>query len=378
MAKVLRGVFILILVGAVGVAGAGWYLSGLLLFREKPRAAWRTQQEPECSPWMRNVAFADLRVGAPDGKALDATCEDAMALPHESRTVKAENGFDIHYNVYANPTGADAYAATGPGSTTGAENGASPEGADTGNAGDGGRGAPLFLHVHGVSGNFLHGARYFQMASRLGFQLVAMDLSNHGRSSRNGKGAAYGCREQLDVVAVVDDLKARYPGRDIYLHATSMGAMAVANALPRLMADDSQRRIVALSLENPIPSVREIVTESPYRPPVPDGLIDVGLAIAGWRAGFNFESCKPSDTVRFARVPVLVQWSEKDDLVTRSLTNAFMAALPADVPHVLEIFPGGGHSAVWNGDPERYEAQTRANWREGLRWRGERLLGRRP
>jgi alpha-beta hydrolase superfamily lysophospholipase len=230
-------------------------------------------------------------------------------------------------------------------------------------------GAPLFLHIHGVSGNTLHGARYVKMAERLGFQLVAMDLSNHGESQHDGRGAAYGCREDADVAAVVDDLMTRHPGRDLYLHATSMGAMALTNAMPRILASDLARRVVAVSLENPISSVRDIVMRSPHRPPVPDLFIDLGLALASWRADVNFEACRPIDSARDVRLPVLVQWSEKDDLVPRSMIDEFFAALPSGAPARLEIFENGGHSAVWNGDPARYEDQTLANWREGLRKR---------
>jgi pimeloyl-ACP methyl ester carboxylesterase len=216
------------------------------------------------------------------------------------------------------------------------------------------------------------------MAERLGFQLAAMDLSNHGLSQRDGMGAAYGCREDADVVAVVGDLMERHPQRDLYLHATSMGAMALANAIPRLMALDTGRRIVALSLENPIPSVRDVVTRSPHRPPVPDAFLDLALLVAGWRAGYNFESCRPLDNVRFAKRPVLVQWSQRDDLVPRELVEEFVSALPGDIPRRLEVFSDGGHSAVWNGDPVAYEAQTKENWLVGLRVRDELLLGRSP
>lgn len=347
MTMVLRGFFILILVGIAGVGASAYYLSGLLLFRDKPRSEWATLQAPRCSPWLENTAYADLREGAPAGKPVDFPCAEASTLPHASFVVKASTGMEVAYKVYGNAV---------PTSD-----------------------APLFLHVHGVSGNSLHGARYFKMAERLGFQLVAMDLSNHGESQRDGKGAAYGCREDADVVAVVEDLLSRFPGRDLYLHATSMGAMALTNALPRLLASPAaEARIVAVSLENPISSVRDVVLKSPQTPPVPGVLIDIGLLVAGWRAGYNFDSCRPIDNAKFVRVPVLVQWSEKDDLVPREMIDAFFAALPADVPRALEVFPGGGHSAVWNGNPPLYEAQTAENWLKGVAAQTERNAGFRP
>ncbi|MCA2962169.1 MAG: alpha/beta fold hydrolase [Silvanigrellales bacterium] len=347
MTKVLRGLFILILVGIAGVGASAFYLSGLLLFRDKPRSDWATVKTPQCSTWLETVAYADLREGAPRAKPIDLSCEEGTRLEHSLFSVKAITGMDIAYKVYKSAL-------------------PSPE-------------APLFLHVHGVSGNSLHGARYLKMAERLGFQLVAMDLSNHGESQRDGKGAAYGCREEADVVAVVEDLLRRFPGRDLYLHASSMGAMSLTNALPRLLASEATAaHIVAVSLENPISSVRDVVTKSPLTPPVPGFLLDMGILVAGWRAGYNFDTCRPIDNAKFVRVPVLVQWSEKDDLVPRAMIEDFFAALPSDVPRTLEIFPGGGHSAVWNGNPTLYEEQTAENWRKGVAAQAERKADFRP
>jgi pimeloyl-ACP methyl ester carboxylesterase len=348
MSKALRGVtFLLVVVGAV-VFGGGWYLSGMLLFRDKPMDYWQKPQKPACSPWMVDWAFADLRTeSVPPRASVDDQCPRALEYPKTSHGIKASHGLDVHYNVFDNPIRASAY----------------------GNTESAGTLPPLFLHIHGVSGNWAHGARYFKMASRLGFQLVAMDLSNHGESGRDGKGAAYGCREDADVAAVVNDLKSKFPGRDLYLHATSMGAMSLLNAMPFLMSNNSDGRIVAITLENPIPSVREIVMKSPYRPPVPDAFISMALAFASWRAGHNFDTCRPLDSAGSVRVPTLVQWSEKDEMVPRELVESVVNALPADVPHRFETFPRGGHSAVWNGDPLKYEEQTLANWQEGLEWR---------
>lgn len=341
MTMVLRGFFILILVSIAGLGISAYYLSGLLLFRDKPRSEWATPAAPQCSRWMNTSAYADLREGAPEGQPVDFPCSEASALPHTPSRVKASTGMEIAYKVYETPSPGD--------------------------------NKPLFLHIHGVSGNHLHGARYLKMAERLGFQLVAMDLSNHGDSQRNGEGAAYGCREDADVVAVVEDLLTRYPSRNLYLHSTSMGAMALTNALPRLLAaPKASDRIVAVSLENPISSVRDVVTQSPQTPPVPRVLIDLGLLVAGWRAGYNFDACQPIEAAKFVRVPVLVQWSEKDDLVPRPMIDAFFEALPADTHKTLEIFPGGGHSAVWNGNPPLYEDQTATNWRKGLAVQEER------
>lgn len=347
----LTGTFVL---GASALGGAANHLSDLLLFRERPKEEWTNPQKPACSQWMREYAYADLTQGTPGSKPVDFTCEEALAHPGESFKVSSDSGMAVHYKVYQNPRDGDAYAGF-------------PQMAA--------KAPPFLLHIHGVSGSHLHGARYFKMASRLGFQLVAMDLSNHGLSEHNGKGAGYGCRESPDVLAVIGALLRSSPDRDILIHATSMGAMALGNAASQLTALDARHRIVAAVIENPIPSVRRVVDESPHRPPVPAFLIDVGMALAHARSGYNFEACRPIDGYKGLTLPAAVLHAQPDDLVPEKLAREVFNSLPKALPNVYKVYPRGSHSAVWNGSPAEYEADVMDIWRTGLRYRSEGLLG---
>jgi alpha-beta hydrolase superfamily lysophospholipase len=321
-------------IGAIAVLS--YVLAGMLIYFRKPKSEWDVPRPPVCAEWMVGKAFADL--SSPEKAAtktpIDIGCEDTLKLPKEDFEVKSNSGFKIHYAVYPNET-------------------KDPK-------------APLFVHVHGISGNYAHGARYFKAAGRMGFQLVALELSNHGLSEKNGKGAAYGCREDADIYAVVEDLRRRMPNRLIYIHATSMGTMALANALPLFSSAEASEDIAAMSMENPIPSVHDVVLNTPQRPPLPSAFLEMGIWVAGLRAGFNFETCRPVDSLQYANVPLLIQFSKKDDLVTYSMVQEFMKAIPADVKSRLELYDEGSHSAVWNADPERYEKETVENFRLGL------------
>ena len=341
MSLLLRGLFYFAIISLAAFAWAAYTLSGMLLFRDKPKDFWTQSSMPVCAPWMNSVAYANLQqtsgvpkieAGQTEFEKIDITCAEALVRPREDFYVNSASGMKVHYALYPSPL----------------------------------QDPPLFVHIHGVAGNFIHGTRYVEAARRMGFQLVSMDLSNHGLSAKNGKGAAYGCREDSDIVAVFDDLTKRFPNRKLYLHATSMGAMALANAFPNLMAHAARRSIVAASLENPISSVRDIVLHSPATPAVPEFFLDAALALSGFRAGYNFESCKPIDSVKYVQVPILVQWSVLDDLVPKFLIDKFMNEIPANVPSKLTIFEKGGHSAVWNSDPDAYESQTVENWKLGL------------
>ena len=349
----------IVVLGVSTLASASYYLSDLLIFRQKSKERWMHVDPPECPSWMTDYAYADLSKGQPgsNSKPVDFTCEEAKKLPSQDFHVKAEDGLNIHYKVYDNPVQANAYE---------------------GSPANLGKETPLMLHVHGVSGNYLHGTRYFKAASRMGFQLVSMDLTNHGLSDTNGKGAGYGCREYASVVAVIADLQQKYPNRDLIVHSTSMGAMSVSNALKALQSLDTGRKIVSVVFENPIPSVRQIVYGSPQKPPVPDFLIDFGLALADYRAGYQFDTCKPIDNLKYLTVPAAVLQSALDDLVPVKLAREFFEALPPQMPHLYKVYPQGGHSAVWNGAPQEYEADLKAIWHAGLRHRSESLLGKAP
>lgn len=332
---------VLTLLAAI-LLGGMFHLSDLLIFPFKPREKWASVETVECSPWMNDWAYADLSNGGPGTKSIDISCPESMNLPSQSFYVTNPSDEKIHYKVYDNIA-------------------------------DDKRGLidimPIFLHVHGVAGNYLHGARYFTMAQRLGFQLVVMEMSNHGLSHHNSLGASYGCREQYDVLAVVDALKAQFPGRKILAHGTSMGSMALINAAAKIAAgaDEFERRIVqALVLENPIPSVAQLVVSSPKRPNVPQFFIDMGVWLAGFRAKVDFNTCQPIDAAPAINLPTYVYNAVNDDIIQHEYSTQVANAIPAQFLFRRKVFEKGAHSAVWNGQPAEVEQDILELWQAAL------------
>lgn len=323
--------------GAV-FTGALFYLSDLLLFPFKPREKWISVETIDCTQWMKEYAFADLREGFPSKKALDISCDDSLNLPAQSFYTKSSRGERIHYKVYENLTQEQQKSPQQP---------------------------PLFFHVHGVSGTHMHGARYFKMAQRLGFQLAVMDLSNHGLSDHNGLGASYGCREQYDVLAVLEALKAQFPNRKILWHSTSMGTMASLNAAGVLLPkeqSESEKSVLAFVLENPIPSVEQLVQSTPKKPNVPQGFISLGVWLAEKRGRVDFSSCEPIRSAPKVSVPTYVYNSVNDDIVSPEVSGQIVAALPKDSVYRVKVFQKGAHSTVWNGNPEEVEKDFAELW----------------
>ncbi|NBX17083.1 MAG: hypothetical protein EBR09_06935 [Proteobacteria bacterium] len=327
--------------GAV-FTGALFYLSDLLLFPFKEREKWMSVETISCNPWMKEYAFADLREGFPSKKTLDISCDDSLNLPSQSFYTKSSLGERIHYKIYDNLT---------------EDQKKSPQQ------------APLFFHVHGVSGTYMHGARYFKMASRLGFQLAAMDLSNHGLSDHNGLGASYGCREQHDVIAVLNALKSQFPNRKILWHSTSMGTMASLNAAAVLLPaekPDSDKSISAMVLENPIPSVEQLVLSTPKKPNVPQGFITLGVWLAEKRGKVDFSQCEPVKAAPKVNIPTYVYNSVNDDIVSPEVSGQIVAALPKENVFKVRVFNRGAHSTVWNGNPEEVEKDLAELWQAAV------------
>jgi hypothetical protein len=72
------------------------------------------------------------------------------------------------------------------------------------------------------------------------------------------------------------------------------------------------------------------------------------------------------DNLKYASVPMLLQFSEKDDLVSLGMVQKFAKNIPEGVASSVQIFKEGSHSAVWNADPALYEKQTIENFNLGL------------
>jgi pimeloyl-ACP methyl ester carboxylesterase len=352
-----------LLILSAAAIGGGYTLSELLLFTGRStKAAWMHPAPPTCTGWANDTGFRldpDRADGATDSAANPSNlpwlldCPSILTKAAHHRFTANLNGTAIHYVVFP----------TQPKSAAGSDS--------TGNSPASHAQQPLWVHFHGVNGNYLHGARYLAAAERLGFQLVSAELSNHGTSGYTGRGAAYGCSERFDVLAVLSDLLTLEPNRDILITASSMGTMALALAEKDLTRLDTGHHVIAYALENPISSVEEIVTESPAVPHFPSFLVQIGLAFAGMRSGHNFLSCKPLKSYGDFSRPVLVQHAETDGFAPVEMGRRVFAALPNALPKQLKVYPSGGHSAVWNSQPHAFESDLIEIWNLGLVYREE-------
>lgn len=308
------------------------HVEAVTYFRETP-ASWNKLKSSQCLRWRKKFIFGDLRPHSKDPLLpLEDSCEEALKYPGKSHFALNERGQKIHYLRY--PT--------------------APKQAK----------APILLFVHGIAANAVTGLKFYPIAQRLGFELIIMELSNHGKSDDDGQGASYGCRETADLMAVLKALKQQDPSRPVLIYGTSMGAMTVANAAPALQ--DYQSHVRGVVLENPQSSLRDIVGVYAHKMGIPDFHTDLVVHLTGLRAGVDYTSCAPAERVKQLTVPALVMVSEKDYMVPVWMVEKVFRQIPAQTPRLYKRYPFGEHSAIWNGQPEVFERDLKKFWQASL------------
>jgi len=337
------------LVGLSLIPVAGLFYLNLqadkMLYYKYGKAYWLKPNPAQCDEY-RLGYFKDLRPASVSGASasaprhghLDLSCEAALKFPAESRFASNSEGLKIHYRVFPAPPARRPAKSSSPSET------------------------PLLLHVSGITSTWLNGARYAKAAERMGFQLIAMEMRNHGISDHNQAGVSYGCKEKNDVKAVLSALQKDFPKSPILLWGSSGGSMAILNAAPSLPSEFPQ--VKALLVESPSSSLRDVAeSKSPGLPP---WLYETAIGIAGMRAGVKFQDCAATTLAPQVQLPTWVVVNKADPLTPPWMAKKIHAALPAAL-RSLTIYPHGGHEAVWNGQPEQYEADLEKFWKQNVK-----------
>ena len=336
----------LIILGLLAYAGYIYKLSGDVLYFFKTRTVWQAEKKRTCNAARKNYIYADLRpetlARGGDRQPLEISCKDPLKLPLTEHYALNHRQMKVHYVRYISPKVSEQ--------------------------------APILLFVPGISANYLAGARYYGLAERLGAELVIMEPTNHGWSDDDGSGAAFGCREKHDVVAVVKDLLT-HNQRKMYVFTTSMGGMTFTNALPELRTFAPQ--IFGVTLENPPSSLRDVMVDQAHKRDLPEFMVNQVHGLAQWRAGLEFGPCATVNQVKHVFTPTQITGTPQDHLVPLPMVKKVFEALPtlSAMPgkassswHEFRVYPHGGHSIIWNGQPEVFEKDLQAFWQKSMAW----------
>ena len=210
--------------------------------------------------------------------------------------------------------------------------------------------APSVLILHGNGGsrwNCLNRASL--LASEGGCSVLLLTLRAHGDST--GQLNDLGFSARLDVVAGVEFLNQRRPGKPVIVLGVSMGAAAAVFA-----ASELGPRVSGYVLESPYQDLKTAVwhrTEA-YLPPVLDRLAYLGLRVTAPLVLPHFEAISPLEAISHVPddIPVLILTGGDDPLARPEEAVALYQRVTSHAR--VEVFPGAGHHDLFGSATRRY------------------------
>ncbi len=211
---------------------------------------------------------------------------------------------------------------------------------------------PIVIMLHGWGDSKLGSLSRLSAFLPLASRVLAIDLPGHGEASGCSR---LGIDEHLDVLSLIDHLKAETPGTGIVLFGWSLGAgIAIAAAATHL------------------PHVRGVIAEAPYIHPatpaarvlmsrnLPAGaILQAALAIIGWISSPGWRGFDRARLAASLRVPLLVIHGEADEIspIQDGRTIAQAALFGS-----LATIPTAGHLGLWSGDGAESARRSLATW----------------
>jgi uncharacterized protein len=210
--------------------------------------------------------------------------------------------------------------------------------------------APSILLLHGNGGSRSGISSRGLIWASNGFPVLMVSLRAHGDSSGDFNDIGYGARN--DVIAAVDFLERRRPGRPILIHGKSMGAAAAIFA-----AGDLGHRIAGYIFESPYQDLR-IAVRNRTRNALPTPLDWIAyrglLLVAPWVLP-DFDKIAPVKAIEAmpADVPVLILAGGEDPVARPEEARAVFERVRSHGQ--LVVFDRGGHMNFLDVEPERYK-----------------------
>jgi uncharacterized protein len=209
---------------------------------------------------------------------------------------------------------------------------------------------PSVLVLHGSKGSRLNSVGRGEIFASTGCAVLLISLRAHGDSSGNYHDAGFSARQ--DVLAAVNFLEARRPGRPVLVMGTSMGAAAAIFAAGAL-----GHRVQGYILESPYQDLKTAVwnrTEV-YLPPVFSHAAYMGLRAVGPFFLPNLDEISPLKAISGIPndVPVVILAGTADRLARPSEAQALYRLVAAHGR--LVKFPGAGHHDLPGSDPDLFK-----------------------
>jgi uncharacterized protein len=215
------------------------------------------------------------------------------------------------------------------------------------------------IGVHGRNADRHEFLRLVDVTADLGHPTLLVRYRNDpGAPSSDGSLVLFGQEEWRDVAAAVD-FAVDNGAPDVVLAGMSLGSGLV---LAHLLEGDPERVRGAI-LESPNADVRETIRLKsgealPIGGPIGDAILGAGRLATTLRTGLDFDEIDYVDRAGELTSPILVFHGTADTKIPFEIGESLAAARPDLVEfHAIE---GGGHVRAWNEDPEAYATHVRA------------------
>ena len=207
------------------------------------------------------------------------------------------------------------------------------------------------VYTHGRGAGPGEGLRIASTVADLGYPMLLIRYRNDAGAPAGNGYAQFGVDEWLDLEGAVRYALDKGAER-IVLAGTSMGGSV---SLAFLQNSDLADRVVGAFLDAPLADFAQVVELGAADRGIPGFVAGLGMQVAQWRYGFDFDAADYTADAAGFRTPMLIVQGTADTTVPPEVSAAFAAASPAGQV-TLATFEGAGHLLSWNVDRTRYEA----------------------
>ena len=208
-------------------------------------------------------------------------------------------------------------------------------------------GAPIAILCHGYRGSaFRDFCGGHKMCYEMGHNILLIDQRAHGKSG--GNTITFGIKERYDVLDWTKYIADRFPESQMVLYGISMGGATVLLASEL----DLPKQVKGIFADCPFSSPRDILKNTVKNMPFPKNLGYPFLFSAARLFGnFKLTKINCADSVKNAKIPILIIHGEEDDFVPCEMSRK----IAENNPNVtLETFKNATHGVSFMEDTDRY------------------------